>query len=114
MEIKIIQILAVLFGLFALSRSILRFKDGEVTWKELALWSVIWIGVIVVGLMPDITFDISRLLGIKRGIDAAVYGGIVVLFYLMFRMYVKIESLEHDITKAVRNTALAKGGKRKR
>lgn len=110
----IFQVLAVVFALFALSRVVLRLKDGKITWPEFTLWTVIWAAVIVVAINPDLTFRVSDFLGIKRGIDVAVYGSIILLFYLMFRIFVKLEMLEQEITKTVRKDAISKGGKKKK
>ncbi len=110
----IFQVLAVLFALFALSRVVLRLKDGKITWPEFSFWTVLWIAVIVVAVNPDLTFIISDFLGIERGVDVAIYVSVIVLFYMMFRMLVKMEMLEQEITKSVRHDAISKGGKRKK
>ena len=70
--------------------------------------------MIVGAINPDLTFRLSDFLGIERGIDVAVYGSIIILFYLMFRIFVKLEMLEQEITKTVRNDAISKGGKKKK
>ncbi|MDP2750655.1 MAG: DUF2304 family protein [Nanoarchaeota archaeon] len=110
----VFQILAILFAVFALSRVFLRFRDGEVSVKELAFWIIIWIGVIFVAVVPSITFTISNALGIERGVDLVIYVSIIVLFYLIFRVLVKLEMLEQEITKVVRKDAIEKGGKKKK
>jgi len=108
MQITIIQILALAFSLFALSRVFLRFKDKEIVLKEFLLWTAVWVAVIVVALTPGITFFISNLVGVGRGIDVAVYAGIVVLFYAVFRIYVQVEKIEQKLSKIVEAVALRK------
>lgn len=107
------QIIVVLFVLFAWSRAILRFKDRKISGYELGFWSLLWIAVLAVLFMPNITQPIARMLNIGRGIDVAVYLSIVVLFYLIFRVYVKLEGVEQEITKVVRQNSLKKGGKKR-
>jgi len=107
-----IQILAVLFALFAYSRTILRFKDKKITIKEFFFWTVIWIAVIVVGIVPGIMSGLTVFLGIGRPIDIIVYASIIVLFYLIFRLYVRIEEMEQNITKVVREVAIKKQKKK--
>lgn len=104
----LLQVVVVIFALFALSRAFLRFRDGKITKKELALWLVVWIAAIVVILLPWTTTFLANVLGITRGADFVVYLSIVVLFYLMFRIYVKLESVEQEITKVVREVAIKK------
>lgn len=105
----ILQIIVVLFVVFAWSRVLLRLRDRKISNWEFAFWSLLWAAVLVVLFMPGITEPIARLLNIGRGIDVIVYLSIVLLFYLMFRIYVKIEGVEQEITKVVRETALKKG-----
>ncbi len=101
-----IQIIVIIFAVFAWSRAVLRFKDGKITLGELVLWSVIWTAVLVVAIIPGLTSSVAGLVGIKRGIDVAVYFSIIILFYLIFRLYVKAETQQHEITKLVRELAL--------
>jgi len=108
-----IQIIAVLFALFAYSRAILRFKDKKITGKEFLFWSIIWISIIIVALLPGVTSWFSNLFGIRRPIDLGIYASIIILFYLIFRMYVKLEGVEQDITKVVRNMAMKKEKRKK-
>ena len=100
-----IQLIIVLFTLFALSRTILRYRDRVVSRNELVFWVVIWLSVIVLAVLPSVTSFFSTLFGVSNIIDIMVYLSIIVVFYLIFRLYVKIESLRQDITKLVRSLA---------
>ena len=106
--ISMIQVLALLFTGFALSRVFLRAKDKKLTTGELIFWVGVWTTLIVVVLFPFITSTIAMFLGISRGTDVVLYGSVGVLFYLIFRLYIKIEEAERDITKLVREKALEK------
>lgn len=107
-----IQIIAVLFSLFAFSRALIRFREAKITGKEFVFWSIIWIGVIFVAVLPWTTTFIANFIGIRRGIDVIVYLSIIILFYLTFRIYVKMENVEREITKLVREEAISKRRKR--
>lgn len=100
------QILAVIFILFALSRTILQFREGKLRLGWFVVWNIFWIAVGIVVLRPETTSFLARLVGISRGADLAVYLSIIALFYLAFRILVKIESLEQQITRVVRHVAL--------
>lgn len=103
--------MAILFAIFAASRVILRYREHKSSWKELIFWNIIWIAAVIIAIFPDITFYFSRILGIERGIDLIIYISIIALFYLMFRLYVKIEGVEQDLTKVVREVSIKKAGK---
>lgn len=111
--ITIIQILLIIFALFALSRVITQFRKNKITLTEFIIWDIIWLVVIVVALMPAITSFFANIVGIKRGVDFLIYIGMTLLFYLVFRIYVKIENMEQNITKIVREAAI-KGAKKKK
>ncbi|MBW2990861.1 DUF2304 family protein [Candidatus Woesearchaeota archaeon] len=103
---EIIQILLIIFALFALSRAFLRFKDNKLTRNEFMFWILLWATVIIVSFIPKTIRVFSEYLGIGRGVDLVIYVSIVLLFYLSFRLYVKIEKIEKEMTRIVRNIAI--------
>jgi len=102
------QILMTIFVLFAASRVVLRFKEGKISLVAMVAWVFLWIAVEIVIWIPEATTSIARILGIGRGADLIIYGSVVVLFYLVFRIYVKLEDIERQITTLVRKIALEK------
>ncbi len=111
--IEPIQFIIIAFALFAWSRAYLRFKDEKITGKEFFFWSIVWLVGIIIVMLPNATFSLAKLFGIQRGVDLIVYLSIVLLFYLIFRLYVKIETIEQDITKVVRELAISKEKKKR-
>ena len=109
----IIQILVILFVIFAWSRVFLRMRDKHISLGEFSLWSIIWIAILIVSIFPNLTSILSEFVGIGRGMDLAVYAGITILFYLMFRLYVKIDIQNKEITKLVREIAIKDAKKKK-
>jgi hypothetical protein len=103
---SIIQVLILLFALFAISRTIRQFKQGALSIAWLIVWIVFWIVVGIVVLSPQTTDAIAKLVGVGRGADFVIYISLVALFYLVFRMFVKIEDVEREITKLVRKLAI--------
>jgi small membrane protein len=104
----LLQIIITLFAIFAISRSYLRFKNNNESFWEFLLWVCIWISIVVVVLIPEITAFPAKIFGIERGIDAMIYLSIVFLFYSIYRVYSKIEKVEQDITKLTREITLNK------
>lgn len=104
----IIQGIIILFVLFALSRLILQFKNSTISVLELMTWSIFWTIVIVVTLVPKITNYVANILGVGRGTDAVIYLALILLFYGIFRIGVKLENIESDITRLVRRESLKK------
>ncbi|MBU0732182.1 DUF2304 family protein [Patescibacteria group bacterium] len=102
----IIKFLIILFILFALSRLILRFKDGSVGIWGFLLWGALWIIIGIVTFLPQTTTVVASILGVGRGADVAVYISIILLFYAVFRLGIKQENIESQITELVRKDAL--------
>ena len=112
---EIIQILIFVFALFAWSRVLLRFRDAEMSLRGLFFWSGIWLIVILVDFFPQVMTLIANRLGLSPGSGIIVYISILVLFYLVFRIYVMIETQNQTVTKLVRQISIrdAKNGKKK-
>ena len=102
----LIQLLALIFCLFALWRVIAKFRRGELKPAEFAMWLIFWLAVGVAFITPESLTKLANLLGIGRGADLVLYVAVVVVFYLMFRIFVRLEKMEHEITKVVRKEAL--------
>ena len=105
---ELIQILVIVFALFALSRAVLRLKGNEIRLKEFLLWSFVWVVAIVITALPSTAIFVSRLFGVGRAVDLIMYIGLIVNFYLMFRLYVKAEKMEHAITILTRENAISR------
>lgn len=107
----ILQLLLLIFLAFALSRVVLRFKDGLIKLPEFVFWGLLFTSAIVGVVLPQETTRLAKLLGIGRGADLIVYASLATLFYLVFRIYVLMEDIRHEITSVVRKIALEKQSK---
>ncbi|NCF75410.1 MAG: DUF2304 family protein [Xanthomonadaceae bacterium] len=104
----LIQLIIISFSLFAISRLLKKFKVKEISNREFYLWLLIWVLIIGATIWFRKTDVIAKFFGVEKGADLAVYLSIVVLFYLIFKLIVKIDKLEKDITKIVRKIAIDK------
>jgi hypothetical protein len=101
-----IQIVLICFAVFAMSRVMIRYRRGNMRMLDLGLWLLFWVAVVVVAWLPDTTNLLARWLGVGRGVDTAMYLSILVVFYLLFRSFAKIEDLDRQLTRIVRANAL--------
>ena len=104
----ITKFLITIFVFFALSRVVLRFKESKVSLVALIGWVLLWSSVELIVWIPAAASSVAQILGIGRGADLIIYSSIVILFYLIFRIYVKFEDLERQITQIVQTVALKK------
>ena len=62
----------------------------------------------MVAFVPDLTTTIAQSLGIEQGMSLIAGFSIITLFYLLFRLYVKVENTEQRLTRIVRELAYEK------
>jgi hypothetical protein len=101
-----IQIVLCSFAAFAMSRAVLRFRRGGLALVHLVTWFLFWAAVIVAVLWPATTSAVAAWVRVGRGTDLVMYLSVMALFYLLFRLFGKIEELERQITRVVRAAAL--------
>lgn len=102
-----IQIVLVLFSVFALTRVFLRFREKVITQKTAFFWTFIWFSALIGILLPKTTTQIASIFGVGRGVDVIVYISLALLFYLVFRIYVMIQDIRHEITDIIRKVAIS-------
>lgn len=101
-----IRIIFLLFALFVLSRIWLRFRNNVIGVAGLISWSIVWISIIVLIFIPGKADFIAQKLGVAKGTDAFFALAIIILLYSVYRIYIKLDTIEKEITKIVRKNAL--------
>lgn len=102
----IIQIVLILFFVFALFKTVLRFKVREISLSQFIFWIIFWICAGIVVYRPNLTATLAKFLGVGRGVDAILYLAIAGLFFIIFRIWVRLDKMEKNITRLVRQDAL--------
>jgi len=113
---SLIQIFIVIFIAYVIYRLSVKLRKRDMSIQLFLLWLVFWIIVAVVIVLPQTTQILADWLGVGRGVDVVIYISIVVLFYIVFRVYSRIEKIERDITYLVKDISLEnvqKGEKQK-
>jgi len=100
------QILFSLFVLFAIVSVIKRKKEGLLGPKGTIFWIVFWLAALVAVLWPNALQVLAEYVGIGRGVDLVIYVALVIVFYVLFKLNIKIEGLDRQLTKVVRKEAL--------
>jgi hypothetical protein len=102
----IYQDLGALIGIIAILIGILRFKNGKMSLGMASLWTIIWTVVILISIFPDSTSTFASIAGLGRGLDVILILGLILGYYLIFRIYSMIEKMDREITLLVREIAL--------
>lgn len=107
-----VQILLLLIPVSALILTLRRLQQRSLTLWGAFVWSVLWVGAGTVIVHPRFASIVAELLGVGRGADVVVYFTVLFLLYLVFRIFLRIEKIERDITKIIQHIATQKDKKR--
>jgi hypothetical protein len=98
-----LKIIATIFILFFASRAYLRFKDKSLSASNFIFWIAIWFASLVFIIDPNLSDVFAKLAGLGRGVDAAFLVAIILMFYLIFRIYIKIDIIDKNLTSLTIN-----------
>jgi small membrane protein len=83
-----------------------KFRNDKLSRYVFLGWLLFWLIALVIFWIPEITSYLASILGIGRGADLIIYISVVVIFYLIFKIYLYLNKLESQITKVVRHFAI--------
>lgn len=102
----IFQVFFILFSFFAFANVISKKREGLLSIFGAIFWGGFWLLADVVVLSPDSTTIFANKLGIGRGTDFIVYVALVIIFFVLFRLHIKLHEIQRDITISIRKEAL--------
>jgi small membrane protein len=73
-------------------------------------WVAVWAIAIVVVYNPELANTFANKVGVGRGVDAILYVVVFFLLYTVFRLFVRIERTEANITKLSQHIAILSAG----
>jgi len=101
------QIIALIIIAFILARLFWQKQKKQIGANEFIFWLIFWfISAIAIIFLKWIDRLVIELGFSGSGINFLIYLGMVLSFYLVFKLSLKIEKIERDITKIVREIAL--------
>ena len=102
------QIVFVTFIFISIIRIIRQAKLSLLKPVEIFFLGTIWLAGGTVILFPAITVKLSNFFGIARGVDFIIYTSIIFLYYILYRIYLKLENLSKMIKEITTKIALDK------
>ncbi|MBI4090629.1 MAG: DUF2304 domain-containing protein [Candidatus Komeilibacteria bacterium] len=100
-----------IFVAFVWWRLLFNFRSHRTTLGPTIVWFILWLSILAVFWSPEIASRLASAAGIGRGADLILYVSVIVLVYLAYRTYARIEKIERDITAVTRELALYEGRK---
>jgi small membrane protein len=106
MTFNLIQFVLLAVILFMAIHAIAQKLRGEIGPVQLMAWLAVWIGGAIVVVFPDLSTKLAARFGVGRGADLVIYVAIPILFYAVFRLLLRTERLNREITELTRALAL--------
>src|SRR6185436_2377232 len=98
---------SVLLAIIAVSKSYVDFKSRIESLPIFLFWFVTWTTIVVVALRPTLVDNLITAYGEGRTGLGTFFGlGLVFLFFIVYRIYVKLERIQQSLTKMVQDLAL--------
>ena len=106
MFVFISQIFSLLLGGVAISKSYVDFRARRESLPMFVVWTLTWTAIILVALLPSLVAGLLTRGGGRAGIGTFLGMGVVFLFFLLYRVYVKMEYMDQKVTTLVQDIAL--------
>jgi hypothetical protein len=106
MTTKLIQLVLLAVIAVMTVHAISQRLRGDIGNFQLVVWLAIWIGGAFVVAFHEQTTTLANKLGVGRGADLVMYVSVPVLFYTVFRLLIRTERLNRDLTVVTRARAI--------
>ena len=100
------KILAVFLAVIVISRSYIDFRARVESLQLFVFWTITWTVIVVLALFPAVVDFIISYFGRGVGIGTLLGMAVVLLFFLVYRIYTKLERMDQMLTKTIREIAL--------
>ena len=104
MFIIVSKVFSILLAVIAISKSYVDYRARVESIQMFIFWVITWATIVLLALFPTI---VDVLLSYGRAGLGTVFGmGLVFLFFVAYRIYVKLERVEQKLTKTIQELAL--------
>lgn len=102
------QIIIPAFSFLMILSAFFRVLSKRQSWRELVLWTLFWGGGAFLALFPTVLDTIAHFFGVENGARAFLLVFMLILFFALFKIIIRLEKQEEQLTKLVRYEALKK------
>jgi hypothetical protein len=107
MKFETYQLVVPLIGIAGIVWTIRQHQRGNNTLFETLLWCFLWIFISMVAIFPNkTTLFLSRTIGIKDHINAIIFIGLAISFFLNFRLFNSMKRMNRQMTELSRKMAI--------
>lgn len=113
-KIQFYQIVVVAISSVMLFQGIKEFvkRESGQTVLKLLVRVVVWGGMAIIAVYPDISYKFSKIVGIEDNITAVIVTGFLFVFLIIFKLLSAIEKLEQNVSELTRRDSLREAHER--
>ena len=104
------KVFSILLGAIAIAKSYVDFRSRLESVQMFLFWTITWLVIIIVALFPGLIALLLNAFGAfgreQAGLGTFFGMAIVFLFFIVYRIYVKIERMEQKLTRTIQELAL--------
>ena len=101
------QILALIVIAFFLIKIFWQYKNQAIQKNEFSFWLVFWLlAAIIIIFLKKLDLLVAQLGFSGSGIQVIFYLGVVMLFYLIFRLRLRLAKMDQNISRLVEAIAI--------
>ena len=101
------KIFSVAFAAIALSKSYVDFRGRLESLSMFIFWTVTWLLIVAFALFPSLVDILLSFSASGRAGLGTFFGmALVFLYFVAYRIYVKLERIEQNLTKTIQQLAL--------
>lgn len=108
MNIGPFQAAVLIVAALHIARVIFLWRKRKIEVSVALFWVMIWAAIVFVAFDTQTLNALTTAVGIGRTVDLAMYIGILILLYVVFQLNMKVNRLERQLTKLVREISLKK------
>ena len=106
MLILFAQVFAIFFSILVIAKSYLSLKQHRESVVMTLFWSVTWLGIVVIALYPDLIDKLLGKAGNRAGTGTILAIGLIFIYFVIYRIYVKADRIEKKLNNIVRSLAI--------
>ena|SRR5215475_2038249 len=107
MFLIIAQFFSFLLASIAVSKSYVDLRAKRESLSLFLFWTITWVGIVGIAFNPKVVDYLISSFGEGRSGLGTFFGmGLVFLYFIVYRIYTKLDRIERKLTKVVQEVAL--------
>ncbi|MBI4058755.1 DUF2304 domain-containing protein [Candidatus Microgenomates bacterium] len=100
------QIILTAIIVFIIHRTFATYRKGKLTKVFTFLWLLFWLVLLFFIYQQQLLSNIAHFFGVSRGVDLGLYLSVIIIFYLIFKLFSALEEVNQKLTQLIRKDAI--------